>query len=213
MTFNPTEQNIFLILFFILAALVVGVCIDIIKFLKKEKRAILRPTNTSPRLYPTNELFLKISENFKKQLEESANKEIKKNIEELKGNFRKTSEEIVKNYQSQFKNGSQEIQKVISELSRQAAEETKKISEALPEELARKFGEIYQSAKGTLNNKVLKTEKEIENYKKERFKEMDRKIYKILGEVAKKTIGKTIDLSDHEKLVMEALEKAKKEIF
>jgi hypothetical protein len=29
--------------------------------------------------------------------------------------------------------------------------------------------------------------------------------------VAKKTIGKTIDLSTHEKLVMEALEKAKKE--
>jgi len=83
----------------------------------------------------------------------------------------------------------------------------------LSDELAQKFGGIYQSAKGTLNNKVAETEKEIDSYKRQRFEEINRKMYQLLAKVAKETIGKAIDLSDHEKLVMESLEKAKKEIF
>lgn len=213
MIFNLTEQNIFLIIFFILATLIVGICIDILRILRKEKRGASRSTNLQPQPYSTNELFLRASESFKKQLEESVKEEIKKNIGNLKNDFQKTSEEIIKNYQGQFENGNQEIQKVISELSRQATEEAKKASGALSKELAQKFSEIFQSTEKTLNNKVAETEKEIEGYKKERFEEIDRKIYQLLGEVAKKTIGKTIDLSDHEKLVIEALEKAKKEIF
>jgi len=213
MIFNLTIQNIFFILFFILAILVVGLSIDIIRLIKKEKRRASQPENYLSYPYPTNEFFLKISENFKKQLEESVNEEVKKNIQGLKNNFEKTSEEIVKNYKKEFEVGNKEVQKIISELSRQAAEETKKSSETLSEELSQKFAEIYQSTKITLNNKVAETEKEIESYKKEELKKIDREIYQMLGEVAKKTIGKAIDLSDHEKLVMEALEKAKKEIF
>jgi len=213
MVFNLTEQNIFFIIFFILAVLIIGVCISILRILRKEKRGAFRSTKLQPQPYSANELFLRASESFKKQLEELVKEEIRKNIGNLKNDFQKTSEEIIKNYQSQFESGNQEIQKVISELSRQATEEAKKVSGALSEKLTQKFSEIYQSVEKTLNNKVAGTEKEIESYKKERFEAIDRKIYQLLGEVAKKTIGKTIDLSNHEKLVIEALEKAKKEIF
>jgi ribosomal protein S17E len=211
-----SEQNIFFIIFFVLVILVAGVCIDILRLLRKERKErkeTVPQTNLQPQPYSTKEISLRVSEKFKKQLEELVEEEIKKNAGSLKNDFQRTSEEIIKNYQDQFKDGGQEIQKIISEISRQAAEEVKKTSETLSEELAQKFGEIYQLAKGTLNNKVTEAEKEIEDYKKERFKEIDRRVYQILGKVAKETIGKTIDLSDHEKLVMEALEKAKKEIF
>lgn len=213
MTFNPTEQNIFLIIFFILAVIIVVVFIDTIKLFKKEKKVTPPLKSTPSRPYSTNELISKVSEDFKKQLEESVNKEIEKNIRELKSNFQETSEEIIKNYRNQFENGNQEVKKVISEISRQAAEETKKTSEILLEEFSQKFGEIYHLTRSALNKKTIEAGQEIENYKKEEFKKIDRKIYQILGEVAKKTIGKAVDLSDHEKLVMEALEKAKKEIF
>lgn len=213
MTFNPTEQNIFLIIFFILAVIIIVVFIDTIKFLKKEKKTTPPLKRDPSPLYSTNEIVSKISEDFKRQLEESIKKEIEKSIQELKSNFQNTSEEIIKNYQNQFENGDQEVRKVISEISRQAAEETKKTSEILLQEFSQRFGEIYQLTRSTLNKKVIESGQEIENYKKEEFKKIDRKIYQILGEVAKKTMGKAIDLSDHEKLVMEALEKAKKEIF
>ena len=213
MFFNLTEQNIFLIIFLFLTALVTVVCIDILRLFRKERREASRRTNLQAQPYSTNGISLRISETFKKKLEESVEEEIEKNIGNLKDDFQRTSEEIIKNYQNQFKDGGQEIQKVISEISQQAAEETKKVSGTLSNELVQKFGEIYQLTKGTLNNKVAETEKEIESYKKERLNEIDRRIYQLLGEVAKKTIGKTVDLSDHEKLVMEALEKAKKEFF
>lgn len=202
------NENLFFILFFIVAVLVVWVCIDIFKLLKKEKGESSLSGDFSQ-----NELFLRISEDFKKQLEALIEKEIQKNTEEFKYEFQKTSEEIIKNYRSQFADGNQEVQKILKELSEQASGETQKVAEMLSKELSQKFTQIYQSASGSLGKKITQTEEEIENYKKERFKELDLKIYKMIGEVAKKTIGKSVDLSDHEKLVMEALEKAKKEIF
>ena len=248
MDFNLIEQNIFFIGFFALAALVVWVCLDIFRFLRKEKKEY-----SLQKYFAANELFLRISEDFKKQLEKLIGKEIEKNIGEFKNEFQKTSEEIIKSYKSQFESENQEIQRVLSEFSQQITKETSnlskftldtqnKISEEaknkilelnqaakkefariqeinlktqkeLSSELSQKFAKIYQSAKETLNKRVVETEKEIDNYKKERVEEMDRKIYQMLGEVAKKTLGKAIDLSTHEKLVIEALEKAKKEIF
>jgi F0F1-type ATP synthase membrane subunit b/b' len=80
-------------------------------------------------------------------------------------------------------------------------------------EVAQEFIKIYQTAKETLNQKMAQTEQDIENYKRERLKELDKKIYQTIGEIAKEIIGKTIDLSTHEKLVIRALEKAKREIF
>jgi len=252
-------NDLFFIIFFILAALIAWVCLDIFRLLRKEKKEFSLPKD-----FAKNELFLRISEDFKKQLEELVGKEVQKNIEEFKNAFQKTSEEIIKTYQGQFESGNQEIQKVFAEFSQQIPKEisnlskftleaqnkiseegknkiselnqatekelakiqetnlkthdllineTKKVSEALSNELSQKFTQIYQLTRETLNKKVVETEGEIENYKKERLKEIDQKIYQMLGEVAKKTIGKTIDLSDHEKLVTEILEKAKKEIF
>lgn len=237
MDFDLNKQNIFFILFFGLAVLVTGVCFEIIRLLRKARRESLLPKD-----FAQGELFLKISEDFRKQLEELIEKELQKNIGQFRNELQKTSEEIIKNYRNQFANLNQEIQKQISSLSKFAleiqskiAEESKnkigelnratakelagiqetnlKTSEALSKELAQNFAKVYRSVQDSLNKRVIETEKEIENYKKERFQEIDRKIYQMVGEVAKKTIGKAIDLSEHEKLVMEALEKAKKEIF
>ena len=179
---------------------------------------------------------------LQKQLEKLIEKEIEKNIGEFKNEFQKTSEEIIKSYKSQFESGNQEIQRVLSEFSQQITKETSNLSKftldtqnKISEEAKNKILELNQAAekefikiqetnlkvstqisqsiRETLTKKVQETEKEIDNYKKERFEEIDRKIYQMLGEVAKKTLGKAIDLSTHEKLVIEALEKAKKEIF
>lgn len=237
MVFNLNERNLFFIVFFALAALIAWVCLDIFRILRKEKRqsSLLRD-------FGANELFLRISEDFREQLKELIGREVQKNVEQFKREFQKASEEIINGYQSQFESGNQEIKRVLGEFSQLIAGEVSNLSKfsleaqnkisleaktkilelnraaekefvKIQEENLKTAAQIYKSVKENLNKKVQETEKEIEDYKKERFKEMDRKIYQTLGEVAKKTIGKTIDLSAHEKLVMEALEKAKKEIF
>jgi hypothetical protein len=53
----------------------------------------------------------------------------------------------------------------------------------------------------------------LENYKREKIKEADEKIFQILADVSKKVLGKVIDVSTHEELVFRALKKAKEENF
>jgi len=47
--------------------------------------------------------------------------------------------------------------------------------------------------------------------KNEMLKKAEEEIYKILETVSKLTLGKSIPLADHEQLIIEALEKAKKD--
>ena len=92
-------------------------------------------------------------------------------------------------------------------------QEIKNKTEELSKNIAEEIHWLYQASLEPLSEKIVQVEKNIDNYKKEKIKEIDEKIYQIIKQVAKKTIGKTIDLSFHEKLVMETLEKAKKEKF
>jgi hypothetical protein len=54
-------------------------------------------------------------------------------------------------------------------------------------------------------------EKEIEDYKEQRIKEMDQAVNALVQKVSQKTLNKSIPLEDHNNLVIESLEKAKEE--
>lgn len=62
-------------------------------------------------------------------------------------------------------------------------------------------------------NHVVRVEKELDIYKQDRLKAIDTHVNKLVSEVARKVLGKTIDISTHEELVKEALERAKEENF
>lgn len=52
---------------------------------------------------------------------------------------------------------------------------------------------------------------EIEKYKAERMHQVDESAVKLISEVTRKVLGKSISLDEHEKLVMRALEEAKRQ--
>jgi hypothetical protein len=91
--------------------------------------------------------------------------------------------------------------------------EMKLMGEKIIEEMNKKISQTLESFSERINKKLSESEKIIEDYKEKKLKEIDREIYRMVGEVTKKILGKVIDLSTHEKLVVEALEKAKKERF
>ena len=171
-------------------------------------------------------LSLKFSEKFLPELEKLISQEIKRAISEVN---QKVTNEAIESYKKQVSTFSQEaenkmanldqiIKKEISKFSQTNSQardlilqEAKSKTDELGKGLDEKIDRIFQSATESINQKIVQTEKNIEDYKKEKLKELDQKIYQIIGEVAKKTIGKAIDISSHEQLVMEALEKAKKE--
>jgi hypothetical protein len=166
------------------------------------------------------------SERFLLGLEEMINQEVKKAISEIN---QKIAGETIESYKKQTAVFSQEaenkmadwdeiIKKEILKFSNTCSgaedlilQEAKSKVNELNKGLDEKIDLIYEAVKGLISEKIVQTEKNIEDYKKERIKELDEKIYLILGETAKKTLGKIIDLSTHEELVVQALEKAKKE--
>jgi hypothetical protein len=56
---------------------------------------------------------------------------------------------------------------------------------------------------------IIKTE--IGNHKKERMQKVDSEIYGLLEKISKLVLGKALSLSEHEELIEESIEKAKKE--
>jgi tetrahydromethanopterin S-methyltransferase subunit G len=152
-------------------------------------------------------------------------------IEKEKDRFSKRMEEIEKEISGKISQIAEFSLKAQAEISSQTKIEISKLKEKsleaqnlflkdiknkieeFSQNLRREILKIRISIGESLKKRAAETEKEIEDYKNEKLKEIDEKIYRMIGEVAKKTIGKAIDLSTHEELVMEALRKAKKELF
>ena len=173
-------------------------------------------------------MSLKFSETFLLELEKIINQEIKKTISNT---GEKINNKIIKSFEEQAINiflkaedklldHSEEIKKQALKFSNTCslaeqlvAKQSEKIAEQLAENLDQKIDQVYQAATKSVSQKIDQTEKSIDNYKKEKLNEIDEKIFQIIEDVAKKTIGKSIDLSLHEELVVQALEKAKKENF
>lgn len=187
-----------------------------------------------------NFLFLKTSKEFEEELKNLMAKEMQKIIDELNQDVQSFATATFEAYKREVSSMPQRIDQALTQFfqfnqvlqERLSKEVEKKIGEfeknfletqrilleearKRTDQLSAKLGEdikgLYSSALRPVIKKVEEVEREIENYKKEKMKEVEEKIYQIIRDVAKKIIGKTIDLSTHEKLVIEALEKARKE--
>lgn len=189
-----------------------------------------------------NTLFLEVSSNFKKEVETILKSEVEGAGKQLKESLQSSSFELISNYQreierltreasllpSDFKNilnkkldaamlnVVEEIKKSFLEIektNREVSQSILTMSQQKIEELEKQIKEISRDLKINLAKKQSEIDNFLENYKKERLKEIDEKIFQIISEVAIKTLGKAIDFSSHEELVIRALEKAKKEKF
>lgn len=76
----------------------------------------------------------------------------------------------------------------------------------------KKFEEDMGKQMQTFRDSLLPTiQKELEEYKNQRFQEADKKINAIIQKVAEKVLNKAISFEDHQKLIIESLEKCRKE--
>ena len=71
--------------------------------------------------------------------------------------------------------------------------------------------EAEKIAQERIKAKYEELENEIQNQKEQMIKKLNDDIYKILFTVSKMAIGKSLDFTDHEELIIKALEDAKKE--
>lgn len=145
-------------------------------------------------------------ENYKKEVAsffrgaEGEFSQISKINREIQGELKREVEKKMMEFDSGYAQAKdtlfKEAEKRIAELSKNLTDEASR---------------IYKSTEESLSEKNEEMKRKIEEHKRQRIEELDKEIFRIIGDVAKNTIGRTIDLSTHEELVIEALKKAKKE--
>lgn len=119
------------------------------------------------------------------------NQALHKMAEDIQNNAGKTSQEYFVHYQEALKHIAQQT---VNELQ----SDTRKLQTDLDAQL-----------KDFRNSLLPSIQKEIEEYKEARFREIDRSARSVVERVTKEVLNKSISSEDHEKLVLESLEKAK----
>lgn len=117
----------------------------------------------------------------------------------------------LQSYQASLNEISAESQKTIRQVTAGLEEEFKKqvtdfegVSSGLEAELQNKIKQFHETLLPNL-------EKELDQYKIERLKQTDQLVKTIVQKASVEIINKSISFEDHQKLVMDSLEKAKKE--
>jgi hypothetical protein len=78
--------------------------------------------------------------------------------------------------------------------------------------IAKEFGTNLEAQVKEFRNSLLPNlEKEIESYKQDRVKKIETAVNDIIQKVSQKALNKSIPLEDHNKLIIDSLERAKKE--
>lgn len=151
-----------------------------------------------------------------------------KQIEALQNRFRESLENIISKDSLMVESTSNNIikyyQDTINSLTANYNLNAQKLTESLNTELKKKIEELTaivdkqsEESKKIFNSEIQKDlvliKKDLANYSKEKFQEVDAKVYQIISETAKNTVGKVINMVDHQELVMQALDEAKKDKF
>lgn len=164
------------------------------------------PTQAQLERMETSLVQIEFLENqFKQLLEEliSKNKEM----------IQKTSANLVSYYQDTVTtmtlNYNQNTEKLMQLLDEELKHRVEKLDKASIEQIEESKKEVNAQIKKDLD----KLNQELKKYGDEKFKQIDDKIYEIVSETAKNSVGKVINLTDHQELVMTALEQAKKDKF
>jgi hypothetical protein len=124
---------------------------------------------------------------------EDINAALQTMLDDIKKESGSTSTEVEAKYQEGLK-----------QLTAQSLEEFHRITKELEDDFKKHFKEFHETM-------IPNAEKEIEEYKKARYKESEQTITQVIQKVSQDVLNKSLSMNDHQKLIIESLEKAKRE--
>ena len=151
-----------------------------------------------------------------------------KQIEALQNRFKESLENIISKDSLMIENTSSNIikyyQDTVNSLTANYNFNSQKLTENLNLELKKRVDQLTtivaeqsEESKKVFSSEIQKDlvliKKDLVNYSKGKFAQVDAKAYQIISETAKNTVGKVINMVDHQELVMQALDEAKKDKF
>lgn len=118
--------------------------------------------------------------------------------------LQKMADDIQKNADNTSRDYFMHYQNALKHIAQQTVNELQNNTRQLQTELQKELQDFR-------NSLLPSVQKEIEEYKEARMREIDRSVRSVVERVTKQVLNKSIPAEDHEKLVMDSLEKAKSE--
>ena len=142
-------------------------------------------------------------DNFKAEISHVSSSQIKE--------FQKTTSDFSKVYSQILQELKMKNVEIFQNVSKDIETNTMKEIGNFRESMQKLTVSAQKEVEEKINADSELSKKEIENYKKEQIEKFDTQIYGMLEKISKLVLGKTLSLSDHENLIQQSLEKAKKE--
>lgn len=158
---------------------------------------------------------LKISQQAKGELEEKVNLAIDQMISKYTESIDSVTKSVAEKYQQKIESTlgqiDQKLDQQISASVTQISNSAKSEIANLAKFVAEKEVEVEKEVDTQVEKETIDAQSDVDNYKKAKIAQIDAQITKILTDVARQSLGRAIDLSSHEEIVMQALDKAKKD--
>jgi len=129
---------------------------------------------------------------------------IEKEIEKANAAYLKIYQESIAKIQNESLKGLQNVPDYIKAL-------LSKETLGIKDELSTEIKKAQEDAKQLVSEAYKKADQEVASYRKMRLDALDNTIVNIVQAVSRKVLTREIDVNEHEKLVMKALEEAKKQ--
>lgn len=153
------------------------------------------------------------AEYIKSDLSSSMEESIRTIADNAIVSFQNESQELHKQYKVLFqdirKRYVDEVEKTVKSIDSLADEELKSFQKIIKDETVSSQDKVEKRAEAVF----VQAQKEIETYKAQKVQEIDAQVKDMLGKVFSNVLQKSLSDEDHQKLVMNALESAKKEGF
>ncbi len=161
----------------------------------------------------TSERNLANTETLLKQMQDQLNQGIGQTLAESKLNIQTITRTNLEIYEKQLLELNRELEQHSLELKKRLLDESTKKIDEIADVVPNQLLEMKKEIDTKIEEKLSSVDAQVSDYREQKLKAVDSRIYQLLIEIAKKVVGRSIDPSSHEELVVRALEKAKKEGF
>lgn len=150
-----------------------------------------------------------------KAYEDSSNTEMKQKLAELEKQqsdiFTKASDEMKVAYQNMLTQIQEEDINTLKTMTKEIQSDVLADFQEFRDTLEKETINSEKIVKEKIDEDYLEIQKDLEEYKKQKYQKIDEDIYKILYRVSEMVLSKGITFDTHKQLVLEALDTAKKE--
>ena len=150
---------------------------------------------------------------------DAINQNVKKLLEKTLGDlaqeqaavFQKTSEDFLIEYKKQLISVQDKTIEIASKVSKNIEVDTLEEIKEFDDILAKETVSGQKIVGQKIEEEFTKAQKEVVEYKAKMLDNVNNQIYELLANISKSAIGRSLPVNEHEKLIIEALEKAKKD--